>query len=114
MSQNRVQQHDGLEVQLAGEVVPCRSYDDAAAIKAADRILCGKDLTPHAPDYLERVVSVLLRYGRTRAACLVSGSVIGLLSHCVGQMAIENRDARPDVESSQQADDNSDVLGWKK
>ena len=109
MSPHRAQQQDGFDVQLAGEVVPCRSHDDAAAIRAANLFLCGADPTPHAADYLERLVRVLLRYGRTRAACLVSGSVIGLLSHCVGQMAVENRNTRPDVEASQYADDSSDA-----
>jgi len=79
-------------VPLSGEIVPCRSLDDAIAVKAADDILSGNDLTSYPADYLERLVRVLLRYGRIRAACLVSGSVVGLLAHCLGQAMVENRE----------------------
>ncbi|BBO32281.1 hypothetical protein [Lacipirellula parvula] len=74
---------DEFEVFLTGEMVACRSLEDAVAVKAADDILSGNDLTAYQAVYLERLVRVLLGYGRVRAACLLSGSFIGLLSQCL-------------------------------
>ncbi|WP_428306502.1 hypothetical protein [Lacipirellula sp.] len=74
---------DGFDAALTGEVVSCESLADALAIKAANQILCGSDRAAYKPAYLESLVRVLLKYGRTRAACLLSGSVIGLLSQCL-------------------------------
>lgn len=77
---------DQFHVLLSGEMVACSSREDAAAVTAADAILSGHDRSAYQSVYLERLVRLLLRYDRIRAACLLSGSVVGLLSHCLAPL----------------------------
>jgi hypothetical protein len=59
---------DQFDVALNGQVVKCRSLQDAVAVKAAADILSHSDPTPYKPDHLARLADVLLRYGQLRAA----------------------------------------------
>ncbi|BBO34257.1 hypothetical protein [Lacipirellula parvula] len=84
---------DQFNVSLSGEMVACSCREDAAAVRVADAILSGHDRSTHQPIYLKRLVRLLLRYGRIRAACLLSGSVVGLLSHCLASLEDDKESA---------------------
>lgn len=80
---------DTFEVSLQGRIVECVSEDDAAAIKDADVILSNRESIAYSPVEIDRLTTVLRRYGRESAAEMLSHRASRLraalfLKHSIG------------------------------
>jgi hypothetical protein len=54
---------DRFPIELCGYIVDCLTLEDAVAIRMSDAILSGADSTPYDSLRLERLTTVLVRYG---------------------------------------------------
>lgn len=65
------------------------------------RLVIARMIFPNAGKPLKAPAQRLIRAAKeAAAACLVSGSIIGLLPHCLVQMAADNLDSRSEVEAN--------------